>query len=65
MGPLSAVALPERQKAKEPAFVSARAALGAAVDAAVAALPGRDEKAIRAAVEHVHTRYQEVEKVFD
>ena len=65
MGPLSAATLPERQKAKEPAFLSARTALGAAVDAAVAALPGKDEKAIRAAVEVVHTRYQEVEKVFD
>lgn len=65
MGPLSAATLPERLKAKEPAFVAARTAVGAAVDAAVAALPGKDEKAIRAAVELVHTRYQEVEKVFD
>lgn len=65
MGPLSAATLPERQKAKEPAFVAARAALGAAVEAAVATIPGKDEKAIRAAVELVHTRYQEVEKVFE
>lgn len=65
MGPLSAATLPERQKAKEPAFVSARTALGAAFDAAVATLPGKDEKSIRAAVELVHTRYQELEKVFE
>lgn len=65
MGPLSAATLPERLKAKEPTFVAARAQLAAAVDAAVASLEGRDEKAIRVAVDLLHTRYQEVEKVFD
>jgi hypothetical protein len=65
MGPLSAAALPERLKAKEAAFVAARGQLSSAVDAVVASLDGKDEKAIRAAVELLHSRYQEVEKVFD
>ena len=65
MGPLSAATLPERLKAKEAAFVAARGQLSTAVDGAVATLDGKDEKAIRAAVEVVHTRYQELEKVFD
>ena len=64
-GPLSAAALPERLKAKEASFVSARGQLATAVDAALATLDGKDEKAIRAAVELLHTRYQELEKVFD
>ncbi len=65
MGPLTAAALPERLKAKEAAFVAAKSQLATAVDAAVASLEGKDEKAIRAAVDLLHTRYQEVEKVFD
>jgi hypothetical protein len=65
MVPLAAAALPERLKAKGEAFLVARGALSAAVDAAVGTLPGKDEKAIRAAVELLHTRYQELEKVFD
>lgn len=65
MGPLSAAALPERLKAKEAEFVAARGRLAAAVDAAVASLEGKDEKKIREAVEAVHSRYQELEKVFD
>ena len=65
MAPLSAAALPDRLKAKEGAFVAARGQLATAVDAAVASLEGKDEKSIRAAVESLHTRYQELEKVFD
>lgn len=64
-GPLLAASLPERLKAKEAAFVAARGQLASAVDAAVASLEGKDEKAIRAAVDALHTRYQELEKVFD
>lgn len=65
MGPLTAAALPERLKAREAAFAAARAQLATAVDAAVALLEGKDEKAIRAAVDRLHTKYQELEKVFD
>jgi hypothetical protein len=65
MGPLSAAALPDRLEAKEGAFVAARGQLATAVDAAVASLEEKDEKAIRAAVDLLHTRYQELEKVFD
>ena len=65
MVPLAAAALPERLKAKEEAFLTARGALSAAVDEAVATLGRKDEKEIRAAVELLHTRYQELEKVFD
>lgn len=65
MVPLAAAALPERLKARQEAFLGARGALSAAVDAAVGTLPGKDEKEIRAAVELLHTRYQELEKVFD
>ncbi len=64
-GPLLAASLPERLKAKTGEFEAARARLAAAVDAAVASLEGKDEKAIRAAVDVLHARYQEVEKVFD
>jgi hypothetical protein len=65
MGPLAAAALPERLKAKEAAYLSARGQLASAVDAAVASLEGKDGKSIHAAVELLHTRYQDVEKVFD
>ncbi|MCL4808723.1 MAG: hypothetical protein KJ062_13185 [Thermoanaerobaculia bacterium] len=65
VGPLSAASLPERLKAKAGDFEAARARLATAVDAAVASLDGKDEKAIRAAIELLHTRYQEVEAVFD
>lgn len=65
MVPLAAAALPERLKAKAEAFLTARGALSAAVDEAVATLGRKDEKEIRAAVELLHTRYQELEKVFD
>jgi len=65
MVPLAAAALPERLKAKEEAFLVARGALSAAVDEAVATLGRKDEKEIRAAVELLHERYQELEKVFD
>ncbi|MRR13472.1 hypothetical protein EG835_13695 [bacterium] len=65
MAPLSAAALPDRLKAKEAAFVAARGQLATAVDAAAFSLEGRDETSIRAAVELLHTRYQELEKVFD
>ncbi len=65
MGPLSAAVLPERLKAKEAAFAAANGQLATSVDAAVASLEGKDEKAIRAAVDVLHSRYQEVEKIFD
>ena len=65
MVPLSAAKLPERLAAKEETFLAARGALSAAVDEAVATLSRKDEKEIRAAVELLHTRYQELEKVFD
>lgn len=65
MVPLLAAKVPERLKAKEESFLAARGALSAAVDEAVATLGRKDEKEIRAGVELVHTRYQELEKVFD
>jgi len=65
MGPLSAAVLPERLNSRKAAFDASRAQLAAAVDGAVASLAGKDEKAIRAAVGVVHTKYQAVEKVFD
>ena len=65
MVPLSAAALPERLAAKKDAFLEARGALSAAVDAAIETLPKKDEKAIREAVEALHSRYQALEKVFD
>lgn len=65
MVPLAAAKLPERLAAKEETFLAARGALSAAVDEAVATLARKDEKEIRAAVELLHTRYQELEKVFD
>lgn len=56
--------LPERMKARVPAFESARAALSAAVTALQATVAAGDERRVRAAIEDVHTKYEGLEAVF-
>lgn len=62
---LDEAGLPERQKKREPAFTTARAKLSAAVKALDARLIELDFDAFVAAVEVVHTAYQELEQVFE
>lgn len=57
--------LPERQKKREPAFIAARAKLSNAVKAMDARLIESDFDVFVAAVEAVHTAYQELEHVFE
>lgn len=57
--------LPERLKSKSDAFSAARKDLGAAVASLNAAVLTRNEPAIRAAVEAVHTRYETLARVFE
>ena len=64
MAALNAVVLPERMKARGPAFEAARTALSAAVAALQADVAGADEKKVRAAIEDVHTKYETLEAVF-
>ena len=61
---LNKAVLPDRMKARVPAFESARAALSAAVTALQAAVAASDEKQVRAAIEDVHTKYETLEAVF-
>ena len=65
MDALNAAALPDRLKAKAPAYEAARATLSKSVDALVAAVAGKNEAAIKAAVERVHTDYENLEAVFN
>jgi hypothetical protein len=65
MSALEAAALPARLESKKEAFAARRKDLGAAVsELAALAEAGRDEKAIREAVEAVHARYVSLEQVF-
>lgn len=61
---LNKAVLPERMKARVPAFESARAALSAAVTALQATVAAGDEERVRAAIEDVHTKYETLEAVF-
>lgn len=61
---LNKAVLPERMKARVPAFESARAALSAAVTALQASVAAGDEGKVRAAIEDVHTKYETLEAVF-
>ena len=65
MKPLNAATLPARLKAKEEAFQKARAALSVSVDELAQTVNSDDLKVIKEKVEVVHSRYQELEKVFD
>jgi hypothetical protein len=65
MTALDAAVLPERMQSKKDAFEASRKELGAAVsELAALAAAGKDEKAIRAAIETTHTRYVALDQVF-
>lgn len=65
MKALDEARLPARLQSKQQQFESCRADLGRAVaDLSTVASAGTDEKAIRAAIETVHTKYQAMEQVF-
>jgi hypothetical protein len=65
MDSLNAATLPERLKKKEEAFVAARAALSASVDAVNAAVSTNDGKKIKDAIIAMHGDYEKLEKVFE
>jgi hypothetical protein len=64
MAALNAAKLPERLKQKETEFLTARTQLSQSVDALALALKTNQEKAIKAAIEAVHSNYQALDKVF-
>ena len=65
MAPLGAAALPARMESKKEAFEARRSDLGRAVgELAALAEAGKDEKAIRDAIEAVHRRYVLLDEVF-
>jgi hypothetical protein len=64
MDALNKAALPDRLKAKTDAFNVQRARLSKSVDEVAALLDSRDEPKIKAAIEMMHTQYENLEKVF-
>jgi hypothetical protein len=64
MDALNKAALPDRLKAKTDAFNAQRARLSKSVDEVAALLDSRDEPKIKAAIEMMHTQYENLEKVF-
>lgn len=66
MGPLMIAKISEKRKAKEPAFNSARNELSTTVDKLVEVVnAGKNKDAIDKAVDGLHNKYMELEKVFD
>ena len=65
MDALNNAVLPERMKKRNEAFVAARNILSASVDELVKTADTGDESKIRAAVEKMHSAYQELERVFE
>jgi hypothetical protein len=61
---LNAAQLPERLKQKESAFQAARTSLSQSVDALDPAIRSNQEKAVKAAIEAVHSNYQALDRVF-
>ena len=64
MSLLNAAALPDRYKEKAEAFIAARTALSASVDAFQEVVRTDDRQKITRAIENVHDMYQGLEKVF-
>ena len=64
MDALNKARLPERMKAKGPAFDAARTSLGEAVAGLQREVAGGDEERVRAAVGDVHTKYEQLDAVF-
>ena len=61
---LNAAVLPDRLKAKSPAYEAARARLSKSVDALVAAVGAKNQATIKVAVERVHSDYEALDDVF-
>jgi hypothetical protein len=64
MDALNNATLPDRLKAKTEAFNVQRARLSKSIDELTAALETRDESKIWAAIETMHTQYENLERVF-
>ena len=64
MDALDKAALPERLKAKTESFNVQRERLSKSVADVAAALAARDETKIKAAIEIMHTHYENLERVF-
>jgi hypothetical protein len=64
MAALNAAKLPERLKQKETEFQAARSKLSQSVHALEAAFRTNQEKAIKEAIEALHSNYQALDKVF-
>jgi hypothetical protein len=65
MKALNAAKLPSRHSAKQKDFDSARSELSRAVDALAAKVGENDQKAIKAAIETMHTSYEKLNAVFE
>ena len=64
MDALNKAALPDRLKSRTEAFNAQRARLSKSIDEVVALLDSKDESKIKAAIEIMHTQYENLEKVF-
>jgi hypothetical protein len=64
MSALNEAKLPERLSSKDHDFQAARSLLSQSVAALESRLQSNDEKAIKEAVEAVHSKYQALEKIF-
>jgi hypothetical protein len=64
MDALNKATLPERLKAKTDAFNTQRERLGKSIDELVALLDTKDRAKILAAIELMHSQYENLEKVF-
>jgi len=65
MTALNGAKLPERLKQKDSEFQAARAKLSASVEVLESGVRSNDEKAIKAAIDEVHTSYQALNRVFE
>ena len=64
-GDLLKAPLPKRLESKIPSYEKARAELCSATDQLAETSRGKDQEALKKAVDDVHSKYQKVEKVFD
>lgn len=65
MSALNKVSLPERRKSIEPLFLEKRAALSTSVDELAVAVESNDKGTITAAIDKMHTEYQELEQALE
>ncbi|HSP90039.1 MAG TPA: hypothetical protein VLN08_04000, partial [Vicinamibacterales bacterium] len=64
IGALKTATLPDRLKAKTDAFTTQRGRLATSLDEVAALLDGKDVSKIKAAIELMHTQYENLERVF-